>query len=240
MVKAVLFDLDDTLFDHHFGSRTALGSVQECHPCFRAMPFAALERAHTELLDDLHARVMLGQIPLEVARRERFRRLFERAGVRAEDELVQLAASTYRDRYREARRAVPGAAALLALIKPRARIGIVSNNLLDEQQDKLRACSLHGWIDALVVSEEAGVSKPDPAIFALALERLGFPAGEAVMIGDSWPADVDGARAAGIRAIWFNRHGAAASDDDPAVAQIASLEPAEAALNVIFGQSTVS
>ena len=51
------------------------------------------------------------------------------------------------------------------------------------------------------------MAKPDPRIFAIALERLGCAAADAVMIGDSWPADIEGARAAGVRAIWFNRSG---------------------------------
>jgi HAD superfamily hydrolase (TIGR01549 family) len=234
MTTAVLFDLDDTLFDHHFGSRAALAAVRACHPAFGAMPFDDLEQAHTGLLDELHAEVMLGRVPLDVARRERFRRLFAVAGVAAADDLVQRAAATYRDRYREVRRAVPGAAALLPLVKARARVGIVSNNLFEEQQDKLRACGLEPWIDTLVVSERAGVSKPDPAIFFLALDRLGCAAHEAVMIGDSWSADIAGARAAGIRAIWFNRHGAAPQALDPPPAELHSLEPAETALDIIF------
>ncbi len=100
----------------------------------------------------------------------------------------------------------------MAAIKRRASLGIVSNNLLDEQQEKLRVCGLDELVDALVVSEEAGVSKPDPAIFRVALDRLRVRADETVMIGDSWAADVEGARAAGIRAIWFNPAGAAAPD----------------------------
>jgi HAD superfamily hydrolase (TIGR01509 family) len=234
MITAVLFDLDDTLFDHHFGSRAALAAVQACHRSFGAMPFDDLEQAHTALLDELHAEVMLGRVPLDVARRERFRRLFAAAGVVAGDDLVQVAAATYRDRYRQVRRAVPGAAALLPLVKARARVGVVSNNLFEEQQDKLRACGLEPWIDTLVVSERAGVSKPDPAIFLLALDRLGCAAHEAVMIGDSWPADIAGARAAGIRAIWFNRHGAAPPERDLTLIELHSLEPAETALKMIF------
>ncbi|MEO8078408.1 MAG: hypothetical protein ABI818_18920, partial [Acidobacteriota bacterium] len=117
MITAVLFDLDDTLFDHHYGSRAALAAVQACHPAFETMPFGALEQAHTALLDELHAEVMLGRVPLNVARRERFRRLFAVAGVRAADDLVQRAAGAYRDRYREVRQAVPGAAVLLPLVK---------------------------------------------------------------------------------------------------------------------------
>jgi putative hydrolase of the HAD superfamily len=234
MINAVLFDLDDTLFDHHGCARDALTAVRDGHPCFGAVPFEELERAHARYLDELHREVMLGRLPLDVARRERFRRLFGAAGVTAADDLVDLAARTYRDRYREVRRAVRGVGALLPLVKARARIGVVSNNLLAEQQEKVAICGLDAFVDALVVSEEAGVAKPDPAIFRLALDRLGCRAGEAVMIGDSWPADVAGARAAGIRAIWFNRSGDAPPEDDRSIAELRALEPADAVLRTIF------
>ena len=163
---------------------------------------------------------MIGRVPLDAARNERFRRLFAAAGVTAADDLAQRAASTYRERYAAARRAVAGAAALLRLVRSRARVGIVSNNLLEEQREKLRVCGLDGFIDALVVSEEAGAAKPDPAIFALALDRLGCAAGEAVMVGDSWPADIAGARASGIRAIWFNPRHEPVPDGEAAVSQL--------------------
>lgn len=64
-----------------------------------------------------------------------------------------------------------------------------------------------GWagdFDAVIDSGKVGVEKPDPRIFALALERLGVPAARAVHVGDSWPADVAGALAAGWRAIWYS------------------------------------
>jgi HAD superfamily hydrolase (TIGR01549 family) len=234
IVRAVLFDLDDTLFDHFHGSRRALEAVRRCHECFAAVESAELERSHTRFLDELHAQVMLGRMPLEAAREERFRRLFRSAGLEADDELVRVAARAYRDSYREARRAIQGAAALLPLVKARARLGIVTNNLLEEQQEKLRVCGLDAFVDVLVVSEEAGVAKPDAGIFALALERLGCAAHEAVMVGDSWPVDVVGARAAGIRPIWFNRHHVPAPEGDTTVLQLHALEPAEAVLRVIF------
>ncbi len=234
MVRAVLFDLDDTLFDHRGCARDALEAVQASHPCFREIAFAELEQAHARFLEELHQDVMMGRVPLEVARNERFRRLFAAAGVTAADDLARLAASTYRARYAGARRAIAGAAALLPLVRARARIGIVSNNLLEEQREKLRVCGLDGFIDALVVSEEAGVSKPEPAIFALALERLGCAVAEAVMVGDSWPADIAGARASGIRAIWFNPHHDPVPDGEAAVSQLEALEPPDAVMRVIF------
>lgn len=234
MTKAVLFDLDDTLFDHQGCARDALAAVRDDHACFGAIPFADFERAHARHLEALHAEVMLGRVPLDDARRERFRRLFEGAGVTPGDDLVELAAATYRDRYRVARRAVPGGTALLALVKARARVGVISNNLLAEQRDKMTVCGLDVFVDALVVSEDAGVAKPDAGIFRLAIDRLGCRADEAVMVGDSWSADIAGARAAGIRAIWFNPSGEAPPEDDPSVAELRAFEPAAAALRMIF------
>src|SRR4029450_2725043 len=105
--------------------------------------------------------------------------------------------------YLQSWREVPGAKALLQAVKRRARVGIVSNNLTAEQYDKLQFCGFTRYLDAIVISEEAKAWKPDPMIFRVALERLSVAAEETVMIGDSWTADIAGARAAGVRAIWF-------------------------------------
>jgi putative hydrolase of the HAD superfamily len=236
MVRAVLFDLDDTLFDHAACSRDALEAVQGCHAGLHAMAFAELERAHSEFLELLHVDVMVGRMPLDVARRERFRRLFNRAGVRPDAALVATTAETYRNRYREVWRAVPGAARLLALVRERARVAIVSNNLRVEPREKLRVCGLEPFVDALVVSEEIGVPKPDPAIFDAALQRVACGPDEAVMVGDSWAADIVGARAAGIRAIWFNPRGTPAPEEGSTQAQVQTFEPPGPAVRLIFGE----
>ena len=237
-LRAVLFDLDDTLFDHRLCAQTALSELHAAHDEFRATPFGDFERLHASFLEDLHRRVMTGEMPLEQARRERFRRLFAALGPTPEAHVIATAAERYREGYRRIRQPMSGAAALLQAVKRRARIGIVSNNLLEEQQDKLRHCALDGYIDELVVSEEAGVSKPEPRIFQIALERLGCRPEQVVMIGDSWAADVVGAKAAGIRAIWFNPLGHERPADDPAVEELRSLEPVEDALRVIFDDRT--
>jgi putative hydrolase of the HAD superfamily len=235
MVRAVLLDLDDTLFDHRGCSRDALEAVQRCHDTLGVVPIAELEQVHSTILEQLHGDVMLGRVPLEEARRERFRRLLRTRGPVPSEAVVELTAAAYRDRYREVRRAVRGAGALLAALAGRARIAIVSNNLFDEQSDKLRVCGLDRFVDALVVSEKVGVSKPDPAIFAAALERMQCSAGEAVMVGDSWTADIAGARAAGIRAVWFNPLMLPRPADEPPVAELRALEPTDAALEMILG-----
>jgi putative hydrolase of the HAD superfamily len=235
MLRAVLFDLDDTLFDHAGCARDALTAVQNSHESLRAMSFEVLERTHAALLEQLHTDVMLGRVPLEEARRQRFLRLLAACGAETPDAAAGDLAAKYRDAYRQSRRSLAGAAELLAAVRRReARVGIVSNNLLEEQLDKLRTCGLDSLVDELVVSEDVGVSKPDPGIFRVALDRLEIAAAEAVMVGDSWSADVLGARAAGIRAVWFNPGRVALPDHDEAIAQLHALEPVADAMRVIF------
>jgi HAD superfamily hydrolase (TIGR01549 family) len=237
-VRAVLFDLDDTLFDHLHGARAALTSVHQLHAAFAATPFDDFARAHARVLEQLHGRVVLGEIGIDEARLARFRELFAVAGVEPTDDEVAAAATAYRLNYIAARRPVPGALPLLAALKPRVRIGIVSNNLLREQQDKVEACGFGPFVDALVVSEEAGVAKPDPAIFAIALERLGSDAAEAVMIGDSWINDIAGAAAAGVRSIWFNRTDLPPPADPLDIPELRTFDPVAPVMAAIFGTRT--
>ena len=85
---------------------------------------------------------------------------------------------------------------------------------------------LDPWVDLLLTSEEARIAKPDPTIFALALERAQVDAPNAVMVGDNWRNDVEGAVSAGIRAVWFDRWGQPAPPRPPRVAVVRTLAPA--------------
>jgi putative hydrolase of the HAD superfamily len=75
---------------------------------------------------------------------------------------------------------------------------VVVSNWDVSLHDALAAAGLDRLLDATVTSAEFGAAKPDPAIFAHALELAGVAAADAVHVGDSVEADVDGARAAGI------------------------------------------
>jgi FMN phosphatase YigB (HAD superfamily) len=134
-----------------------------------------------------------------------------------------------------ARRALDGAAELLLAVRPHARIAIVTNNLLEEQQDKLRYCGLASCVDVLIASEDVGVSKPDRGIFDIALDRMGVAAQDAVMVGDSWANDIAGALNAGIRAVWFNPDRKIAPDSARGVSELHSLTPAADVLPLLLG-----
>jgi putative hydrolase of the HAD superfamily len=84
--------------------------------------------------------------------------------------------------------------------------------------------------DAVIVSGELRSAKPDPAVYARALEAVGARPGDAVMVGDSVRNDVDGPVAAGLRGIWLNRTGEPRPADREDLVEIADLHALPAAL----------
>ena len=238
ITTAVLFDLDDTLFDHQGCTRAALSALQARHGAFRGWTLDQFDASHRVLLETLHLEVLAGRLSIDEARLARFRRLFEQAGEPVSDALAQAVAAQYRETYVASRQPVRGARELLAALHGRVATGLVTNNVATEQHQKIDACGLRPYLDVIVISEEAGVAKPDPRIFGLALARVGCVPEEAVMVGDAWSTDIAGARAAGIRPIWFNRLGAVSPDSS--VREIDSLEPAESVAELIISARPVS
>jgi HAD superfamily hydrolase (TIGR01549 family) len=234
-VKAVLFDLDDTLFDHLHSTRQGLRAVCEAYPGLLQYSHDALFAAYTELLDEVHLRVLAGQLTIEEGRAERFRRFFllhapETANL---ERVVAHAADLHREHYQANRQVVAGVLPLLEYLHQRVRIAVVTNNIVAEQIDKLRYLHLEHLVDELVTSEETGFIKPDPGIFRVALQRLGCRAGEVVMVGDSWKADIAGAFQASIRAIWLNRTGLPCPDPQLA-RELTALEPLDEVVKIIL------
>ena len=109
-------------------------------------------------------------------------------------------------------RAYPEVPAVLERLRAGgAHLAVVSNWDVS-LHDVLERTELRGHVDAVVISAEVGVAKPDPAIFRIALERLGAKATDAVHVGDSVEHDIAGARAAGVEAVFVARNGAQAPD----------------------------
>jgi putative hydrolase of the HAD superfamily len=117
---------------------------------------------------------------------------------------------------------VPGV--LRALRERGVRLVVVSNWDVS-LHDVLERTRLRALLDGVVTSAEFGAAKPDPAIFAQALELAGAGAGDAVHAGDDLEADVEGARAAGIEPVYVARDGELAPAGVRAVATLAGLIP---------------
>ncbi|RAK64146.1 HAD family hydrolase [Hymenobacter edaphi] len=232
-LTTVLFDLDDTLFDHAATARAALTASTAPFAWAESIEINELYQRYSAILEEMHPRVLAGEFGYEEARRLRFQRLLAPYQAFADDAAAEAFAAFHYGHYRRLRQPVAGAQALLEALKPQYRIGIVTNNRTAEQQDKLQFLGLAHLVDALITSEAVGVTKPDPRIFQVALAQLGARPEEAVLVGDNWTADVLGARAAGIRPVWLNRFGAECPD--ARVTTITSFEPLAAVLRQIIG-----
>jgi FMN phosphatase YigB (HAD superfamily) len=114
---------------------------------------------------------------------------------------------------------VPGAVACVTAARAAgARIGVVSNIWLPYLRGFRRACpAIVPLVESWHLSFEAGVAKPDPALFQAALAALEVRPEEAVMVGDSLEKDVLPAVTLGMRAIWVVPAGGSAAEAAPAV-----------------------
>ena len=187
------------------------------------------EVSHT-LLEEAHQRLLNGEISLGEARRIRWKKFLEKFGQLQNYDPHEFS-KVYVKAYYDSERIIAGAIELLTALKKEYSLGIISNNLLDEQLGKLRRLGISDYFDFFAVSEEVGAAKPDRRIFEVALDRGKVNADEAVYIADSWEIDIVGSLNAGIRPVWLNRKGLVSKDIS--VAEISSFEPVENVLRHI-------
>ncbi|MGC8340955.1 pyrimidine 5'-nucleotidase [Pantoea ananatis] len=100
-----------------------------------------------------------------------------------------------------------GAVSLMTLLHGRVKMGIITNGFTALQQRRLERTGFLEYFSALVVSEEVGVPKPDARIFDYALEQMGHPQRDRVlMVGDTPESDILGGMNAGVKTCWID-HG---------------------------------
>ncbi|WP_189000545.1 HAD family hydrolase [Deinococcus roseus] len=221
MLKTLFFDIDDTLFDHYNSMQAAFERIYHQTPEFQTRPLPEMHALHKKVLEEVHDLYVIPRLmTLHEARKKRFEILLEQCGT-TNGTLAERLKDDYRTTFLESRILLEGTEKLLADLKGKVKIGVISNNSIEEQTEKLQTLGIYDFIDVWVMSGEFGFGKPDPRIYQIALERAGCAAHEAMMIGDDHAKDVEAAQKAGIRAIWLNRFGHPAPSPD--VTQITSL-----------------
>lgn len=103
-------------------------------------------------------------------------------------------------------------------------IGLVSN-APPETAREVEALGLSKYLDATVISGVVGYSKPNPKIFAIALEEVGAAPSEAIHVGDLYEADIVGARNAGIQGLLIDRDGTNRRQDCPCLRSLEEIYP---------------
>ena len=230
--KLVLFDLDDTLFDHEATLRCSLSIVRSQFQKLAHVSLAELTKAHWAQVRTLYDRALDGHVSIHQNRQTRFRNMLEGLAVDLSEAEVKSAFQVYLNAYVENRIPTEGAIDLLAYLKPRVRVGVVTNGLHEVQLEKLCYLGLDEWVDFLLTSEEVGVKKPNAEIFVRALVKGKASVEQTIFIGDDWDSDIQGAHNLGIKTIWLNRY-KLPCPDSTLTTEVRTLELSQALLQAL-------
>jgi putative hydrolase of the HAD superfamily len=226
-IAAVLFDVDGTLVDHDRAASTALVRALDA-TATQADPSDAV-RCWQQLESVAMGRYLAGELTFTEQRRLRATGFAERFGLGTWDD-VQADAwfAGYLGHYEDAWQTyddVGPALAALATRYPDLTLGVLTNGDAEQQRRKLRRTDLAGMFDLVIASSEAGVAKPDPAIFRQACARLGLAPTLVAYVGDRLTTDAAAATDAGLHGIWLNRTGDPTPTHLPTITTLVDLVP---------------
>ncbi len=123
---------------------------------------------------------------------------------------------------------------VLDQLKAKYKLLLLTNGSPDLQKEKLAGVpNLAAYFDHIVISGDFGRGKPAAEIFEHAMSLLGITAEEGVMIGDKLTTDIQGSNAVGMRNMWINRHGATLAGDIAPVHEIVSLREIQTILDTV-------
>ena len=204
-MKAVIFDLDNTLFDH---TGSAERSLRSWVTALGLTPTDELVAQWFVIEDEQYPRWLSGELTHQGQRRARLRAflpLLDRP-VPATEAGMDEVFEGYLTQYRNNWIAFPDARPALEVARGNGlRIGVLTNGNTVQQNAKLAAIGLADLVDVVCTSEALGFSKPAPEAYQRTCEALGADPSDVLMIGDNLELDVLGAQAAGLSARHLDR-----------------------------------
>lgn len=215
LYKNLFIDLDDTLWDIHQNGKECLEEIyhdygyQKYYPTFDDYYNVYIPSNH-----HLWSLYRQGKIRKDELIVERFLVPVREFGIDDADYAKSLS-DDFLERTTHKTRLIDGTMELLEYLKPKYRMHILSNGFREVQFKKIENSGLMPYFDKIILSEDAGANKPHPDIFTYALKTTNSRRVETLMIGDSWEADIMGAKNSRIAQIWFNPAGIPAEEFEP-------------------------
>ena len=197
--KWLLFDADGTLFDYDRAEAFALRKTfEELQLEFKVGYAEIYRRINAQIWLDFEA----GKLTQGRLRTRRFELLFDAVGISCDPvEFSRL----YLGYLAQGTDLIDGVEDVLDSLSGRVGLVVVTNGIADVQRPRFARSSVGQHFSDVVISEEVGLAKPDPAFFEVAFSRMGFPRKEDVLIvGDSLSSDIQGGLNYGIDTCWFN------------------------------------
>jgi putative hydrolase of the HAD superfamily len=258
-IRALLFDLDDTLvvdeivshetFAHvaavassRFGVDPArfagdsmtisreLWSQGECRSYCKSIGISAFECLWGGFIGENPALKALRKWALAY-RQEVFSKALALQGGDFPIEAAEMLSMEFSSTRRARQRLLPGARELIAELSASYSLGLLTNGAPDLQREKIAASGLETFFKAIAISGEHDIGKPKKEIFCILLSELNVAPEEAVMVGNSLERDILGARNSGIKSIWIHVPGSEEQADVTPDHIITSLAEIPAILN---------
>jgi len=204
-IKAVLFDIDDTLYDRKQAQLEIFKIIKnDFKDVFAGIDNDMVAIAFWEA-DRLSTEAFFATGSAESIRLDRFKIFLKMLNL--DDEAAGDISAVYISSLAGMKTEVKGASLVLNHLNGKYQLGIISNGLADTQYRKLEAIGARKFFDCILISETVGIQKPDPGIYWQAGSSLGKQPSECLYVGNSYNIDILGASEAGMITCWFNPRG---------------------------------
>ncbi len=201
-ITDIFFDLDHTLWDFEKNSALAFHKVFETH---RLDVDVKEFLFHYEPINlDYWKLYRDERVTKEALRRGRLNDTFAKLKLKHPTEVIDALAVSYIDFLPVNNFLFPGTMEILDYLKPHYNLHIITNGFEEVQYKKITNSKMDHFFKTITSSERVGVKKPNPKIFHYAMEMANTTPERSVMIGDNLEADILGAHAVGMQAIYFN------------------------------------
>ena len=210
-IQAILFDVDETLFDRVLAQQAVLALIVRQLP--RVFSDYEPERVLVAFLesDRITTEVFNTGAPSEGSRDRRSKLFLQLLGI--DEKYTAKITELYVKDYPGVKAHVDGAIPVVKELSRKFKLGVVSNGFTDVQYRKLETMGLRDLFACVVLSEEFGIRKPDSRIFHRAASLLHMQPQECLYVGDSFTNDVIGGKNAGMQVCWLNRDGQKIPDE---------------------------
>lgn len=211
MIKGVIFDLDDTLYDYENIHPIAMKNLMQYVCTKLAIEESEFTNAFTKAKMDTKEGMLV--CASQHNRMIYCQKTLENLGVNPISCALEMY-DVYWNCMLKHMELNPGVIDLFEMMKSEGIcIAICTDLTTHIQHRKIRELGIEKYIDVLVTSEEAGAEKPDPKMFDLCLKKMNMMANEVAYIGDSIKKDIVGALGRNINAIWYNPNKQVAPSD---------------------------
>ncbi|MBD0711268.1 MULTISPECIES: HAD family hydrolase [unclassified Streptomyces] len=203
-IRAVLWDVDDTLFDYARADHLGMGAHLTAEGLVDGFDSVDQALRRWRELTTLHwRRFEAGGIAFEEQRRDRVRDFLGAPGLTAAEADAWF--GRYLVHYETAWTLFPDTLPVLDVLADDYRHAILSNSSIRNQDRKLRVLGIRDRFETVLCAAELGVAKPAPEAFHAACTALDLRPSEVAYVGDQPDIDARGAAEAGLRGIWLDR-----------------------------------